>query len=124
MYDDGNTVEEYEAAVKSLQPGQIYPTLVETDYGYHIIKLNSIDENGRKNSTTDREAYVDSVINKLVEEKNIIENKDKLYDLVYKLTGVKVGEEEEEDTTTDDTQNTENTENSTDTTNTENEAQE
>lgn len=125
MYDDGNTVEEYEAAVKSLQPGQIYPTLVETDYGYHIIKLISIDENGRKNSTTDREAYVDSVINKLVEEKNIIENKDKLYDLVYKLTGVKVGEEEEEeDTTTDDTQNTENTENSTDTTNTENEAQE
>ena len=90
-----------------------------------IIKLNTIDENGRKNSTTDREAYVDSVINKLVEEKNIIENKDKLYDLVYKLTGVKVGEEEEEeDTTTDDTQNTENTENSTDTTNTENEAQE
>lgn len=35
----GAFVSEFENAALSLQDGQIYPELVETDYGYHIIKL-------------------------------------------------------------------------------------
>lgn len=43
---EGNFVVEYENAALSLQPGEIYPELVESPYGYHIIKLESLDDGG------------------------------------------------------------------------------
>jgi len=43
----GKMVPQFESVVLSLQPGQIGPSLVETDFGYHVIKLE------RKNSTGD-----------------------------------------------------------------------
>lgn len=44
---------EYEDAVVKLSVGQIYPSIVETQAGYHIIKLNSIDKEGRLTDETD-----------------------------------------------------------------------
>lgn len=38
-FGKGDMVPEFEEAVYSLQPGQVGPTLVETMYGYHIVKL-------------------------------------------------------------------------------------
>jgi len=38
----GSFVTEYEAAAFSLNPGEVYPALVASGYGYHIIKLESI----------------------------------------------------------------------------------
>lgn len=40
----GVTVPEFEQAIFTGEVGQVYPDLVETDYGYHIIKIESRDD--------------------------------------------------------------------------------
>ena len=42
----GEFVAEYENAVLSLQNGELYPELVESPYGYHIIKLEALHDGG------------------------------------------------------------------------------
>jgi parvulin-like peptidyl-prolyl isomerase len=48
---------EYVNAMTTLKPGQIYATLVESTYGYHIIKLDSIEEGGRLKDTNVQNSY-------------------------------------------------------------------
>ena len=65
----GKFVEEYEDAVFSVKVGEIYPELVKTSYGYHIIKLE-----GRSDYLRYIEAYdvieseFNEIANKWVEE--------------------------------------------------------
>ena len=42
----GSFVEPYENAVLSLEAGEVYPELVKSDYGYHIIKLEKVSKPG------------------------------------------------------------------------------
>ena len=71
MYDDGNTVDQYTDAVLSMNAGEIYPTLVETTYGYHIIKLNDKIEDGRINNIREREEYVNTLFDEIDVKKNL-----------------------------------------------------
>lgn len=85
MYMDNNTVDEYEDAVKKMKAGEVYPELVETTYGYHIIKLNAINENGRLNSETERQEYANSLFDNLLEEREYKCDKDKFKEFVLTL---------------------------------------
>mgnify|MGYP005805677339 CR=1 FL=1 len=109
FYNDGNTVEEYVNVAKNLKDGEIYPTLVETEYGYHIIKMDSKVENGRVNNTTERSEYVDNKVNALAEEKHVVVDELKLNEVVKSITGSDIPKEEEDtdSTSTDDENNAE-----------------
>ena len=71
MYMDGNTVKEYSDAVVTMKPGEVTAALVETAYGYHIIKLNAVNENGRVKSETVREQYANTLFDNIVEDKHL-----------------------------------------------------
>lgn len=114
VYMDGNTDAEYTKAATSLQVGAITPQLIKSSYGYHIIKLNSIDEKGRLKNSTDREALVDQKINKLATEKNYKSIEDKLKKTVEQITGKSLSDS----TNTNSTDNTNSTTTTTDSTST------
>lgn len=111
--DNGTTMEEFVKATKTLNNGEIYNGLVETSAGYHIIKLESKVENGRLKNSSEREEYVNKLINDLSDSKNIQVDVDGLNALIKEITGIDPSEQEEEEDTTTDTDTT--TEESTDT---------
>lgn len=85
MYIDGYTVKEFADAVKTMKAGEIYPQLVETTYGYHIIKLNAINENGRLKSETERQEYANSKFTNIVTDKNFKYDEEKFKTFVKKI---------------------------------------
>lgn len=113
MYMDGNTYTEYADAVKNLEVGAITTTLVKSQSGYHIIKLNAKTENGRAHNDTEREAYVDEDINNLSTTKNLKVNNDYLTKLVEKITGKAASDDTTTDSTTTDDNTTNTDENTT-----------
>lgn len=62
MVNNDTVVENYKKAVLTLKAGQIYGSVVETEYGYHVIKLNSIEKEGRLTNSTDIDTYVNEYI--------------------------------------------------------------
>lgn len=62
MTNNNSVVENYKKAVLTLKAGQIYGSVVETEYGYHVIKLNSIEKEGRLTNSTDIDTYVNDYI--------------------------------------------------------------
>lgn len=93
MYADGRTDSAYSKAAMSLEVGGITATLVESSYGYHIIKLDDKIENGRANSETEREEYVNMKISNITEEKNLSIDSVALAKAVETITGKKATNE-------------------------------
>lgn len=85
VYMDSKTEENYANAAKSMDVGDV--VLVESSFGYHVIKLNNVDENGRAKNSEDREDYVNEKINSISTEKNIKANEENLKKAVEKITG-------------------------------------
>lgn len=69
MYNDGTIVKEYVDAVLALKDGQVYNGLVESQFGYHIIKLDKKIPNGRKESL--REELVEEWYTKVMEDAQV-----------------------------------------------------
>ena len=68
---NNNTVyEEYMNAVLKLKAGQIYDGVVETQAGYHIIKLDGIEKDGRLTDESEIATYVNEKFVKLAKESN------------------------------------------------------
>lgn len=101
MYMDGNTVQEYSDAVKAMKPGEVKTTLVETAYGYHIIKLNAVNENGRVKSETVREQYANTLFDNIIEDKNLDYDLEKFKKYVKTLDADAYTTESTTDTDTD-----------------------
>ena len=60
--------EDYRNAVLTLKEGKVHSTVVESDFGYFIIKLESIEKDGRLTNTDDLETYVNDYINNTITE--------------------------------------------------------
>lgn len=85
MYNDGNTVQEYVDAVLTLSDGQVYAGIVESTYGYHIIKLNAKTENGRLKSENERTEYANTLFDDLDTRKNLKINEELLKEFVLEM---------------------------------------
>ena len=62
MVNNDMVDEDYRNAVLSLKEGKLHSTVVESDFGYFIIKLESIEKNGRLTNEDDIESYVNDYI--------------------------------------------------------------
>lgn len=99
MYLDENTVAEYKKAVEGLAVGATTTALVETSYGYHIIKLDEKVAGGRVNSDADRTQMANNKIDEMGKTVDLKVNKEVLTKVVETITGKKA-------TSTTDTTNT------------------
>ena len=87
MYMDGTTDSDYSNAVITLNEGDVTSELVTTQFGYHIIKLEKYNENGRINNMDIRKAIVNEQLSKVTEECNVKIQTDVLKDVIAKITG-------------------------------------
>lgn len=68
--NNNSTYPEYIATVLKLKPGQINSKIIETAAGYHIIKLDTIEKNGRLTDESEIGYYVDAKLNELQKASN------------------------------------------------------
>ena len=67
MINNESVVEGYKKAVLALKAGKLNDTVVETEYGYHIIKLDSIEKDGRLVSEEEISMYMNAYIGEKIE---------------------------------------------------------
>lgn len=75
----------YKKAVLSLKAGKVYNSVVETDYGYFIIKLESIEKNGRLTYDEQVDIYVNDFIQDCIDK---VFNKDEHKEELEKVAAI------------------------------------
>ena len=68
MVNNDMVDEDYRKAVLTLKAGQLYSKVVKSDFGYFIIKLESIEKNGRLTNDSDVQTYVNEYISETIEK--------------------------------------------------------
>lgn len=66
MVNNSTVDEAYREAVLSLKEGKLHSTVVESDFGYFIIKLESIEKNGRLTYSGDISYFVNDYIDGVI----------------------------------------------------------
>lgn len=85
LYDNvslGQFVSEFENAAISLKDGEIYPTLVESDFGYHIIKLEKLIKTTRELTEDEKQEIMSLELEELAKEwikNSVIEINEEAY---------------------------------------------
>lgn len=68
MVNNYTVDEDYRKAVLTLKAGALYNQVVESDYGYFVIRLESIEKDARLTNDDDLEMYVNDYINATILE--------------------------------------------------------
>lgn len=86
-FSPGEAVPEFEAAVKSLQPGEITREPVKTEYGYHIIKMEKLTPEKQKSFAEVRDELTARLTDRAKQEKlnNYLEEARKKAEIVNNL---------------------------------------
>lgn len=95
VYMDETLVTEYIDATMELEVGEYTTVPVETDYGYHIIYLESYDERGFLNSETEKSYLVSEKLEDLYDDYNVVLDLDAINQVVFDVTGVEITSTEE-----------------------------
>ena len=102
----GKSFSAYADTVAKMKVGEVYPELVESTYGYHIIKLNAINDGGRVNSETEREEYANTLFNDITTKKNLKYDEEKFKKFVKTLDANAYSDDSTTSTTTTTTTTT------------------
>lgn len=110
----GQMVQEFEDASFDGIDGEVWPELVETSYGYHIIKTESHNEADETEIRDDfvyseKVTYMNTVITEMIE--NAVVEKTDVYDTIRIIKQTDETEEESTGETADETTETEGTAN-------------
>ncbi|MBR6689430.1 MAG: peptidylprolyl isomerase [Clostridia bacterium] len=68
MANNQTVVKAYRDAVVKLKAGQVADKVVETEYGYHIIKLDSVEKNGRLTAEDEISKFINAYISDRISE--------------------------------------------------------
>ena len=84
LFLNGTSVQAFEDAVRKMKVGETTKELVESkEYGYFIIKLNSVEENARLNGEGAKDNYANELLAKWKKDANV-KAKDKKIDKIAK----------------------------------------
>ena len=87
VYLNGTSVSAYEEALRSMKTGETTKTLVESkEYGYFIIKVNSIEENARINGEDAADNYVNELLAKWQKDAKVKAKDKKINKIAASLT--------------------------------------
>lgn len=85
MTNNDKYAKEYKNAVLTLKAGSVYGSVVKSEFGYHVIKLNSIEENGRLTADTEINYYVNDIFDQYKGNANITKKEDRIKVLTEKF---------------------------------------